>query len=121
MSNGKYIAILVAIGIVLIVGSVMLGKSDNGEINVNDIINNSNKIKVEEGKPDEVVNTTPNKLRSLPNGGLVPQNPNAIPPTPTPEPEPGEVNENASTTETTSTDESIPNTSETSDAEESTQ
>lgn len=85
MSNAKYIITIVIVGAVLIIGAVMLGRSDNGEINVNEAINNANQANSENGNTGEAVSTVREDLRDLPNGGLVPQNPEATPPTPEPE------------------------------------
>ena len=115
MSNAKYIAILVVVGVVIIVGAVMLGKSDNGEINVNATINSANQANTEAGNNNPTVNTTPNALRGLPNGGLVPQDPNARPQPPTPESE--AIDENASTTTATTTEEGVTEEAEAGDSE----
>jgi hypothetical protein len=106
MSNGRYIAIIVVIGIILIIGAVMLGKSDDGQININQAINSANQANIEAGITGETVNTTPANLRNLPNGGLVPKDIVERPPSPeeTAEEESSTSTDNTEVEETEDTD-----------------
>lgn len=66
------------IGIVLTiilagVGSVMLGKSDKGEINVSATIQNSNQARIDAGEAPSDANPVREEFRNKENGGLVPQ------------------------------------------------
>ena len=82
VSMPAFIAVILIGGIVIVIGAVYVGKSDNGEINVESLINSSNQQNEASGNSDKNVGTTPAALRDLPNGGLVPQDPNATPPAP---------------------------------------
>lgn len=85
---------LVVVGIVVIGGAVMIGKSDTGPINVVATIQESNKNAASEGR--EEVETTPPIFQSMPNGGLVAaENQEALAPAPAEQP-----TEGASTTAT---------------------
>jgi hypothetical protein len=91
------VAVVLVVGVVATVGSVMWGRSDTGQIDVSATIQNSQN----EGEQDE--NTPPaapppNELSEMPNGGLVPQSGESVPP-PTPPPTP---NPAASSTASTS-------------------
>ena len=55
------------------VGSVMLGKSDKGEINVSATIQNSNQARVDAGEAPSDANAVREEFRNKENGGLVPQ------------------------------------------------
>lgn len=64
----------VVLTIVLVgVGSVMLGKSDKGEINVSATIQNSNQARVDAGEAPSDANAVREEFRNKENGGLVPQ------------------------------------------------
>ena len=74
LSNPAYIGMFVVIGAILIFGSIMLGKSDSGEIDVSSTINDSNQANIDDGgDAKDSIGTIPNALKDLPNGGLVPQ------------------------------------------------
>ncbi len=64
----------VVLTIILVgVGSVMLGKSDKGEINVSATIQNSNQARVDAGEAPSGANAVREEFRNKENGGLVPQ------------------------------------------------
>ena len=64
----------VVLTIILVgVGSVMLGKSDKGEINVSATIQNSNQARVDAGEAPSGANAVREEFRNMENGGLVPQ------------------------------------------------
>ena len=64
----------VVLTIILVgVGSVMLGKSDKGEINVSATIQNSNQARVDAGEAPSDANAIREEFRNKENGGLVPQ------------------------------------------------
>jgi|GEM_PF-3069088 len=73
-SSIKFYVGLLGMTVLVVIGAVLLGKSDQGEIDVNAAIINSNQTMKESGEPVEEVNTIPKRLRDLPNGGLVPSN-----------------------------------------------
>ena len=64
----------VTLTIILVgIGSVMLGKSDKGEINVSATIQNSNQARVDAGEAPSDANAVREEFRNKENGGLVPQ------------------------------------------------
>ncbi len=94
---------------VIIVGAVLIGKSDNGQINVNATIQNSNQANIDAGgDPSNNVALVREDLRNLPNGGLIPQE--NQPETPAPAPE-ATQNDQGTTTESTDTATSTSDTS----------
>jgi hypothetical protein len=69
-----FVAILVAVGFFVIVGAVLLGRSDSGQIDVNKAINNSNQSLRDAGGTGEgEVETVREVFKNKPNGGLQPQ------------------------------------------------
>ncbi len=79
---------LVGAGFVIAVAAFFIGRSDTGPINVASTIQSANQEMIDAGgNPIDSVATAPESLRNLPNGGLVPADPNAAP-TPAPEPTP---------------------------------
>lgn len=99
--------------VVIVVGAVFIGKSDNGQINVNAAIETSNQANIDAGgDAANNVALVREDLRNMPNGGLIPQENQPAPETPpvetgtttdasatsTPE------SENASSTEAAKTD-----------------
>lgn len=65
-----FVAILFFVGLLVIGGSIMIGRSDNGEIDVTNAINQANVTNAENGTGEQVNAGNP-ALQSLPNGGLV--------------------------------------------------
>ncbi len=95
-SSIKFYVMLIGLTIMVVAAAVILGKSDQGEIDVNAAIISANETRKESGdETTEEVNTIPKRLRDLPNGGLVPTD-TVVEEVPQPSPEP-EV-ESASTT-----------------------
>jgi len=102
LSNTAYISIFIVIGAVLIFGSIMLGKSDNGEIDVSSTIESSNQANIDSGgDAKDNVGTIPNALKDLPNGGLVPQDSQDTIIAPDPKPS---IDENSASGTASSTD-----------------
>jgi hypothetical protein len=100
-SRGPLIAAVVfMVGLGITAGTIAWGRSDAGQINVAATINNSNGAAPvdESGAPMQAATT---EHSNLPNGGLVPADPNA---TPAPTPAPTEEPATASSTEATTTD-----------------
>ena len=88
MGNPAFIAGVIVIGIITIVGAVFIGKSDSGEINVSAAIQSSNQANnAEGGDTSKNVETVPEAFRNMTNGGLVPQEnqpePQVVEPVPT--------------------------------------
>lgn len=67
-----FIAGLVGVGVLVIGGAVMIGRSDSGAIDVSATITESNQVNAEKGTGEQVNVGNP-ALQNLPNGGLVPQ------------------------------------------------
>lgn len=110
--NLRFIGGLVALGIIVVVGAVLLGKSDQGEINVSATIATSNSKAVERG--EKPIPERP-PYADLPNGGLVGKGK-----TDTPTPPPPVVEDTATSTESgTSSPENTDETTEPSTEEES--
>ena len=82
MSNPAFIATASVLVVLVVVGAVVIGSSDRGQIDVTAAIQTANQVSRDAyGENAVVVNTTPEELRKLPNGGLVPQgNPESAPP-----------------------------------------
>ena len=60
--------------VAIVAGAVFIGKSDNGQINVNATIQSSNQANIDAG--GDVANNVAlvrEDLRNMPNGGLIPQ------------------------------------------------
>jgi hypothetical protein len=69
-----FVAVLVVVGLFVIVGAVLLGRSDSGQIDVNKAIENSNQSLRDAGGTGEgEVETVREVFRNKPNGGLQPQ------------------------------------------------
>lgn len=87
-----YVRLLI-VGVIVLGGAFFIGTSDSGQINVASTIQSSNEAAVEAGgDPADNVPTAPSAFQSMPNGGLVPADPNAQPaPAPEPEPVPEDV------------------------------
>ncbi len=98
MGTPAFIGVVFLAGIVIVGGAIFMGKSDNGEINVNAVIQSSNQAAIAEGGSSaEQVSTVSEAFRNMPNGGLVPSSED----TKTPEPQPEtQVNEEVSATTT---------------------
>jgi len=97
-SNKKLVVVssVFVVGLVVTVGSILLGRADVGQIDVSATINNSNRASVDSGDTSkEATQPVSDAFANMPNGGLVPQAPGSAP-EPIPEPEV------ASTTATTS-------------------
>lgn len=93
--------------VVIVIGTVMIGKSDTGQINVNAAIQTSNQANIDAGgDPANNVNLVREDLRNMRNGGLVPQE--NQPETPAPE---APQTEQGTTTESTDTASTTPDTS----------
>jgi hypothetical protein len=90
-SNQRFLAGAFAVAIVVIVGSVMLAKSDKGAIDVSATIMQANIDEGGAGRADGGTPTgapnVPNVFSSMPNGGLVPQDASGEPPPPPPPPQ----------------------------------
>lgn len=84
---------LLGLGLLVAVGAVLLGRSDAGQIDVAATVRNAGTVTDANGNQVAPVNVPAEEFRNLPNGGLVPQDPNAAP---APEPVPAE---GATTTE----------------------
>ena len=95
MSTPVFVGILGFFGIIVLVGTMFLGRSDRGQIDVSAAIQNANEIRVAKGEEAVQDTTTSETLRNLPNGGLVPQD-GAVETSPQAAPE---AQENASSTE----------------------
>ena len=91
MENPTFIGIVLVVGVVVVTGAVFVGKSDGGQISINEAIQNSNRLSVDtEGNPTDQVATISEALRNMPNGGLVSQ-------TEIPAPQPEVVSEETNT------------------------
>jgi hypothetical protein len=90
------LAALIVFGLAATAGAIMWGTSDAGQINVSATIANS-QSRGAEGETGLPVETATEAQRTLPNGGLVPQDGT----NPAPSPEPAPVAESASTTVST--------------------
>lgn len=100
--RGMYAMVGFGIGLVVLIGVILLARSDKGVIDVSATIQNSNNTATENQEdggptPVPVVNTH----SDLPNGGLVPQGSTGNEAPPAPEPQPVESAPEASTTATT--------------------
>lgn len=84
-----FIAGLVGVGVLVLIGAVMIGRSDSGAIDVSATITEANQMHAENGGGEQVNVGNP-ALQNLPNGGLVPQE--------TPVEQPPVVEENPATT-----------------------
>ena len=89
---------LALVGIILVGGALYIGQLDQGEINVAQTIEEA-RATGNDGMSADNVASIPESFRNMPNGGLVPQDPNAVPPTPQPEPEPATTTEGSTTGE----------------------
>jgi hypothetical protein len=97
------------VGLIVSVGAVFMGKSDNGEIDVNSAIELANQTRHQTGDTSTADVETPTSAhRNMTNGGLVPQEGRPVE-TPPVIPEP----ETATETEATSTESSDDTTPET--------
>jgi hypothetical protein len=103
MGAFAFLGTVIGVGILVIGGAIFIGKSDTGVIDVPATISNSNEISREEnGDSATIVETTPNALRTMPNGGLVPQG--EVNKNPAPESLPPTVSDATSTASTTLTE-----------------
>lgn len=84
---------ILGLGLLVAVGAILLGRSDTGQIDVAATVRNAGTVTDANGNQVAPVNVPAEEFRNMPNGGLVPQDPNAAP---APEPIPTEV---ATTTE----------------------
>lgn len=74
MGNPAFIAGVVVLGVAAIIGSVFIGKSDSGEINVTAAIESSNQANnAAGGDASRNVETVPEAFKNMTNGGLVAQ------------------------------------------------
>lgn len=95
IKSPAFLLTVVALGIVVVVGAVFLGKSDNGQIDVAATVQKAGTITDENGAAVDTA-VAPATYQNMPNGGLVPQDGNAQPAPPAP---------TEATTTATSTDE----------------
>lgn len=89
-SNLKLIGSVLGLGILVIGGAVMLGRSDSGVIDVSATITRSNITQSAEGGDGTSVPVVPSEFSNMPNGGLVPQRNQGAVDTPPPAPAPTE-------------------------------
>lgn len=82
---------IAGLGIAVLVGAVLLGRSDSGQIDVAAAVRDAGTVTDESGNQVPAVNVPGAEFRNMPNGGLVPQDPNAAP-------EPAPVEDAASST-----------------------
>ncbi len=74
MSTPAFIVSILALSFVVIGGAVFIGKSDQGQINVNAAIQSSNQKNIDAGgNSNNTIGTVPEVFRNMPNGGLEPQ------------------------------------------------
>ncbi len=72
-----FVAWTIFAGVLVVVGSVYLGKSDNGQIDVAATIGQSNQAIVDGGGDQSgLVDVVPQTFQDMPNGGLVAQESN---------------------------------------------
>jgi hypothetical protein len=72
-----FVAWTIFVGVLVVVGSVYLGKSDNGQIDVAATIGQSNQAIVDGGGDQSgLVDVVPQTFQDMPNGGLVAQESN---------------------------------------------
>lgn len=76
LNTGAFIGIVLCVGVLVIGGAVLVGKSDSGAINVTDTIQTSNQMNTD-GQNN--VETVPESFKNMPNGGLVPKEDQNIP------------------------------------------
>lgn len=82
---------IAGLGIAVLVGAVLLGRSDSGQIDVAAAVRDAGTVTDENGNQVPAVNVAGAEFRNMPNGGLVPQDPNAAP-------EPAPIEDTASST-----------------------
>lgn len=71
-SGVAFYAILLVVGVMVVGGAVMIGKSDSGAIDVSATISQANQVNRENNTGIEQVNVPNPQLQNMPNGGLVP-------------------------------------------------
>lgn len=75
--TAAFVAWTIFAGVLVVVGSVYLGKSDNGQIDVAATIGQSNQAIVDGGGDQSgIVDVVPQTFQDMPNGGLVAQESN---------------------------------------------
>lgn len=104
-SGGKFVAVLVGVGVFVIGGAVFLGRTDHGVIDVNQAIELSNQTQRESGSAG-VVQAIPQQFQNQVNGGLVPSDNQDVPQT-----------EDASSTTTATTTNTVATTTATTTSE----
>lgn len=67
-----FVAGVIVVGILVVGGAIMIGRSDNGEIDVASTINQANITNAENGTGEQVNPTNP-VFQNMPNGGLIPK------------------------------------------------
>lgn len=73
MRTPAFVGTLFFLGVFVVGGAIMIGRSDSGQINVAATIQSNNQAVIDAGGTvEETVGTLPESLRNLPNGGLVP-------------------------------------------------
>lgn len=96
MGTPAFVVSVMFLGILVVTGAFLIGRSDTGQINVAATIQNSNEERGGEG----AVGVVPEVFRDMPNGGLVPtENQDAQPATEEPTPPTDEATTTATTTE----------------------
>lgn len=67
------------LGLAVMVGAVLIGRSDSGQIDVAAAVRDAGTLTDADGNQIDAVNVPSAEFRNMPNGGLVPQDPNAAP------------------------------------------
>ena len=82
MGTPAFFGLVTLTCVVAVLGAVMIGKSDSGQIDVSATIQNSNQANIENGDTSNNIGTVADALRDMPNGGLVAQEgqPTPLPP-----------------------------------------
>jgi hypothetical protein len=93
---------ILALGVLVSVGTVMLGRSGSGQIDVAAAVREAGAQMDAEGNQLAPVNVPSSEFRNMPNGGLVPAGDQAAPPPQEPSPVGTTTDALATTTEETS-------------------
>jgi hypothetical protein len=73
ISTPVFLGSILVLGIIVITGAVLIGKSDKGQIDVTAALQNSNQMNSDAGNTAAHVDIPGEQFRNMPNGGLVPQ------------------------------------------------
>ena len=82
-----FIAGVLGLGVLVIGGAILLGRSDGGQINISQVVDEAQQAQIDQGGEVTDINVPSQAFQNMPNGGLVPSDNQTTPESVLPETE----------------------------------